>query len=548
MLLFPEVGSNVAAEVPWGPSGRDDLFADCDVVVEARLVNQKMAVAPLETRSCAATWDGHRLTQWSCCQGAHPVREALAAVLGLPAGDVRVIVPDVGGGFGGKSGTYPEEIMVAWLARRLGRPVRWTETRTEHMLSFSPGRGQVQFAKLGGRRDGTLLAYQLHVLQDCGAYPSGYAPLLPGLTGMMATGTYAIDRVAFSAQTLLTNTVPLSAFRGAGRPEAAAAIERMVELFAAEAGIDSLEVRRRNHISPDRFPHKTPTGADLDCGEYTAALDLVLRTAGYDELRAEQRRRRDLGDTRLMGIGVASYVEITNPGGPGEFGAIEIQPDGSAKIRTGSSPHGQGHKTSWAMLASEATGIPMDRIEVVYGDTDDVPRGGVTGGSRSLQAAGSAVWQASELLVDIARKRAADLLEANVDDVVFDRQVGAFHVAGTPAVRRTWAELAAAEPLAAEADFTGQGPTFPFGAHVAVVEVDSETGRGRRRTFHRRRRRRPGPQPPDRRRPDPRGDRGRDRPGHHRGDPLRRRRQPVDLELRRLRDHLGHRTAVVRAG
>jgi carbon-monoxide dehydrogenase large subunit len=479
-LLFPEAESNVASEIPWGPEPPDgDLFAGCDVVVEARLVNQKMAVAPLEPRSCAAHWDDGRLTQWSCCQGAHPVMAALRKAFGLPRGQVRVLVPDVGGAFGGKGGNYPEEILTAWTARRLARPTRWTETRTEHMLAFSPGRAQVHYATLGGRRDGALLAYRLRVVQDIGAYPSTFGAMMPGMTRLMASGTYVIPKVSYTAQSVVTNTTPVGAFRGAGRPEAAAAIERMVDLFADEAGLDPLEVRRRNHIPAADFPHTTPTGASLDSGAYTEALDLAASTAGYHDLRGEQRRRREAGDPTLLGVGVASYVEVTNPGGTGEYGAVEVHPDGSATVRTGSSPHGQGHVTAWSMLASEATGIPLERITVRYGDTDLVPRGGITGGSRSLQAAGSAVWEASGQLVERARQLAADRLEASVDDVVLDRPSAAFHVTGSPSPRLTWSELASAapEPLSAEVDSPAPGSTFPFGAHVAVVEIDSETGR-----------------------------------------------------------------------
>ena len=480
VLLFPDLGTNLASEIPWGPAPPgDDLFAGCDVVVQARLINQKMAVAPLEPRSCAAEWADDRLTQWSSCQGAHAVKASLRSALGLDRAQVRVIVPDVGGAFGGKGGNYAEEILVGWTARRLGRPMRWTETRTEHMQSFVAGRAQVHDAKLGGTSDGTLLAYQLHVVQDVGAYPSSFAPLLPGMTRLMASGTYAIPQVSYSAQSVVTNTTPVGAFRGAGRPEAAAAIERMVELFAAQAGLDPVEVRRRNHIPADAFPYTTPTGASLDSGAYTAALDLALRAAGYEDLRAEQAKRRQAGDTTLLGIGVSSYVEVTNPAGSGDFGAITVHPDGSATVRTGSSPHGQGHVTSWSMLASEATGIPIDRIAVHYGDTDEVPRGAGTGGSRSLQSAGSAVWEASGVLVERARQLAADTFEASVDDVVLDRATAAFHVTGSPSVRLTWSELAtaAAEPLAAEVDTPAPGATFPFGAHVAVVEIDAETGR-----------------------------------------------------------------------
>ena len=475
-LLFPDAGSNVVHEMA---SPDDAAFFDaCEITVTARLENTKMAVAPIETRACAAVWDGERLTQWACSQGAHNARAGIAARLGLHTEQVRVIVPDVGGAFGGKSGTYPEEIMTGWLAIRFGRPMRWVETRTEHMVAFAHGRGQVQFATLGGTRDGRLLAYKLHVVQDCGGYPSNYGALMPMMTRTMATGCYFIENVEYSSQSVLTNTTPVGAFRGAGRPEAAAAIERMVELFATEAGLDAIEVRRRNFIQPEQFPYTTPTGANYDVGAYESAMDTALEAAGYAGLRTEQSQRRAANDRVLMGIGIATYVEITNPMSGGEFGAIEVHADGSATVRTGSSPHGQGHATSWSMIASDLTGIAMDRIRFVYGDTDLVPRGGGTGGSRSLQVGGSAVKVATEMLVERARKLAADQLEANVDDIVLDRTTGSFHVAGTPSRARSWADLAAADDtaLAEEADFTPTGATFPFGTQIAVVDIDRETG------------------------------------------------------------------------
>jgi carbon-monoxide dehydrogenase large subunit len=477
VLLFPEVGTNVATAVDG--SGDEGLFDGCDVVVEARLVNNRIAVAPIEPRACAAIWDGERLTQWTASQGAQNTRRTLASRLGLTAEQVRVIVPDVGGAFGGKHGTYPEEVMVGWLARRLGRPVRWAETRTEHMLAFAHGRGQVQHARLGGSRDGRILAYELHVLQDCGAYPSQFGPMLPMMTRLMASGCYKVPRVSFRSTSVLTNTAPVGAFRGAGRPEASAAIERMVDLFASRLGIDPVTVRRRNFLAPESFPYTTPTGSSYDTGEYAAALERALDAVAYDRLRDEQRQRRAAGGPIALGIGVSTYVEITNPMGSGEFGSLEVHDDGRATIRTGSSPHGQGHATGFRMLVQDITGIPMDRIDFVYGDTDLVPVGGGTGGSRTLQTGGSAITMAAEQVVDLARVRAADALEANVDDIVLDRRSGVFHVAGTPSVGATWGELAAASasPLVGEANFEPEGSTFPFGAHIAVVEVDTDTGR-----------------------------------------------------------------------
>ena len=302
--------------------------------------------------------------------------------------------------------------------------------------------------------------------------------VLPFMTRLMAGGVYDIANVQFESNSVLTNTTPTVAYRGAGRPEATAAIERTIDEFARVVGIDPAEVRRKNYLQPSAFPLVTPMGAKYDSGEYAKALDKALDAAGYSELRAEQARRRATNDPVQLGIGLASYVETTNPMGSGDYGQVEITSDGGAIIRTGSSSHGQGHHTAWAMLVSEATGIPMDKMEFHFGDTDDVARGGGTGGSRSLQVGGSAVKLAAEAVIEKAKQRAADLLEAAVEDVVIDTVRGAFHVAGSPAPSRTWAELVVGldETLEAEVDYVPEGSTFPFGSHVCVVEVDTDTG------------------------------------------------------------------------
>jgi carbon-monoxide dehydrogenase large subunit len=298
----------------------------------------------------------------------------------------------------------------------------------------------------------------------------------------MLTGTYGITNVGFNARSVATNTTPVGAYRGAGRPEATAAIERAVDLFAAEIGMDPAEVRRRNLLPEFREGHTTATGTRYDSGRYVDALDRCIEASGYEVLRAEQRARRERGDRVQLGIGVSTYVEVTAMGGGDgikEFGSVELRPDGSVLAKTGSTPHGQGHVTTWAMLISDELGVPMDRIEVVFGDTDVIPYSGVTGGSRSVQIAGSAMVDASERLVELARSRAADLLEAKVDDVVLERATGAFHVTGTPAKSVSWVEVAkvdANDPLVALSQHSQAAPSFPFGAHVAVVEVDMETG------------------------------------------------------------------------
>jgi aerobic carbon-monoxide dehydrogenase large subunit len=474
-LLYPDVGSNAVLRLA---SERRADFSDCEVVVAERIVNQRLSGAPMEPRVGAAYWTGDgRLVHYSACQGAHPTKELLSAIYDLDPGDVRVIVPDMGGGFGVKSRTYPEEAALGFYAKQLGRPVKWTETRSENMLAMPQGRGQVQYAELGGTRDGRITAYQLDVFQDAGAYPMT-GSLLHGMTMQMACGVYDIANVGFTGTSWVTNAASITAYRGAGRPEAAVAIERMVDRFAAEIGKDPVEVRRINMVPRFTDAITTGIGTSYDVGDFPRSLELALGAAGYDDLRAEQRRRRESGDPIQLGIGVASYVEITSGVGGSEFGAVELQPDGSLVVRTGATPYGQGHVTTWAMIVADRTGVPIDRIAVIHGDTDEIRTGGLTVGSRSVQLGGSAIAAASAQLVDAARDRAAHLLEAAPDDVVVDADAGTFHVAGTPARSLTWADLAAADgdPLAGDHDFEAPMPTFPFGTHVAVVEVDTDTG------------------------------------------------------------------------
>ncbi|HWC40284.1 MAG TPA: xanthine dehydrogenase family protein molybdopterin-binding subunit [Acidimicrobiales bacterium] len=477
-ILHPEAGTNVSLDLQFGSD--ESLFDGCEVVVRQQMRNQRVAPAPLEVRAAAARWDDDgRLTHWASTQGPHGVKDLLAQTFGLFEDEVHVISPDVGGGFGAKIGGYPDELLVAWLARRVGRPLHWVETRSESMIALGHGRAQIQDVEIGGSRDGTITAYRLTVLQDSGAYPR-FGAILPFMTRTMASGTYAIPRVECNSRSVVTNTTPVVSYRGAGRPEATAAIERAVDLFAAEIGMDPAEVRRRNLVPADAFPFTTPTGATYDVGDYGRALDLALETSGYAELRKEQARRRDSGEVRQLGIGLSIYVEITN-GVPGsEYASVEMRENGTALVRTGTSTTGQGHGTAWAMLVGEALGLPIEAVEVVHGDTDVVPRGQGTMGSRSLQVGGVSAHQAAEQVVDKARQLAAKLLEADPADVVLDKVGQTFHVAGTPAVSKSWSELVReAEPggLSAEADFTPEGATFPFGAHVAVVEVDTETGK-----------------------------------------------------------------------
>ncbi len=476
VLFAPHAESNIAMRIDAHGDAIDwDAY---DVVVRLTTVNQRVAAAPIENRSALAQWVDGRLVVDIGCQGSHQVRSVLAEVYGMAEDDIRVVCPDVGGGFGAKSQPAAEAVVLGELSRRLDRPVRWSETRSENLTNMGHGRAQVQEVTLAGSSDGDLQAYAIDIVCDGGAYPNMGA-ILPFATRIMASGVYDIDEVRMSSRSVATNTTPTGAYRGAGRPEATAAIERAVDLFARRAGLDPFEVRRRNFIRPEQFPFTTPTGTTYDIGDYHGALDRAMDAAGIDALRAEQARRREAGEAKVLGIGVSVYVEITAPGGGGEYGSIELLPGGRARVVTGSTPYGQGHDTAWSMLVNERTGIPMDMVEIVHGDTDIVPSSEVTGGSRSAQLAGSAVFDASGKLVDLARDRAAELLEADAADVVLDATTGRFHVAGTPARDLGWSDIAehVDAPLRALSDFATAAPSFPFGAHIAVVEVDLETGR-----------------------------------------------------------------------
>jgi carbon-monoxide dehydrogenase large subunit len=479
-LLFPDAGTNVAAHTQ--PAARvGDLFDGCEVTVSGTLVSQRMAPCPLEPRSIAAAVgvDG-RLTAWLCTQTPHQDQHVLSLMLGMDPSQVRVIAPDVGGGFGAKM-LLTEDLLVAWLARKLGRPVRWTETRGESMLALPHGRAMQLTYTLGGTKDGKVLAYKLDILADCGAYPT-LGAFLANLTVLMSSGVYAIPRVEAEGTTVVTNTTHVSAFRGAGRPEAIQAIEAAIDRFAAEVGIDPAEIRRMNYVKRDTFPHTTASGANYDSGDYEGALDLALRSVGYEELRVEQKRRRDEGGAKQLGIGLSSYVEITNPLGEAELGEVEITLDGDAIVRTGSFSHGQGHETTFAMIAAERLGLPLEKVSVHKGDTDEIASGTGTYGSKSTQIGGTAARQASDTVVEQAKHLVADYLEANPDDVVLDLALGRFHVAGTADPSLSWAELSSRAgrdgrlgELKAAHQFHAP-PTFPFGTHIAVVEVDTETG------------------------------------------------------------------------
>jgi carbon-monoxide dehydrogenase large subunit len=480
-LLFDGAESNVVCTFGDASKADPHLFDGCEVVTSEVVQNTRVAPAPMESRGAAAVWgDDGRLTAWIPNQGAQGTKGALVGALGVTPDVVRIITPDVGGGFGAKFGIDAESVITCWIAQQLGRPARWSETRMENLVGMTHGRAQQHKVTIGGLRDGTVLAYRIEILQDCGAYPK-IGAFLPSLTILMTPGPYDIPRAESWATAVVTNTTPIGAYRGAGRPEAAAAVDRAMDLFASAAGVDPAEVRRKNLLPKFTEPHTTAFGAVYDSGDYVTALEKALDAADYPALRAEQAKRRASGDTLQLGIGLSSYVEITGAGGeaggPNENGTVEVHPDGTATVLTGTSPHGQGHQTVWAMLVSDELGIPIDKITVKWGDTDLVPEGGGTGGSRSLQLGGAAVQQASRELVDVARERAAHELEAAPADLVFDTATSAFSVKGDPDVSVPLSALAQTERLFVRSVFTQPGATFPFGSHVAVVEVDTETGK-----------------------------------------------------------------------
>ena len=489
VLLFPAHGSNVAGH--FAPRGDSDVLADAEVTIRGRFVNQRLAPVPMEPEAILVVPEAGRLTVWATSQTPFGLRAELASSLGMAESEIRVVVGDMGGGFGAKAGARPELIVVAAVARKLIRPVKWIETRSENLVGMTHGRGQVQHVELGATRDGRLIGLRARVVADIGAYP-GIASFLPFLTGQMSSGVYAIPAIDYEAHCVVTNTTPLAAYRGAGRPEAAAMVERAMDMLAMELGMDPAELRRRNLIPPDSFPHTTAGGATYDSGEYERALDKVLEISAYQDLRAEQARRRERDDRLQLGIGLSVYVEVTAVGIGPEWGAVRIETDGTATVRCGTTSFGQGHETSLAQIAAEQLGLPLDSVRLIHSDTDAVERGTGTVGSRSMQHGGSAVHQAAREVRHKARDLASYLLEANPDDIVF--VAGTVGVAGVPERSLSWASLAAAaanpetlpegmEPgLAAETDFAGDG-SYPFGAHCAVVEVDVETGDARLTSF-----------------------------------------------------------------
>ena len=461
------------------------ILREAPIVVEARLRNQRLLAVAMEPRGVAAMYDeaAEALTVWGSTQTPHWLRDNVAKHLHVEPARVRVIAPRVGGGFGAKIALYPEDLLAPWLARRLRRPVRWTATRREDLAATSHGRDVVAHLRLAADTEGRILALDARIVGNLGFCLFSDGPILPVLCGQMITGCYDVPAARVDVQCAFTNTMGTAAYRGAGRPEAAYFIERMLDRLAARVARDPAEVRRRNFVPPARFPYETAVGTSYDSGEYARALDTLLERAGYAALRAEQERARAAG--RLVGIGLASYVEMCGFVDD-ETSDVIVGPDGRVTVETGCSSHGQGHETSFAQIVADELTVPVDWVTILHGDTRIVRKGQGTYGSRSISRGGMAAVLNARRVREQARQVAAHLLEARLDDVVLE--AARFHVRGVPDRALGWVEVARAvhagrapagmEPrLAAREDFVASGLLYPFGSHLAMVELDRDTGR-----------------------------------------------------------------------
>jgi len=468
-----EGSANIASESTFG-EGTPEAFDDAPIVVELSIRNGRVAPVSIEPRGFLAAPDPDgRLTVWCSHQAPHRLRDHLASAFGLDRDTVRVIVPKVGGAFGAKSQTYPEYLVIAHLAMTLGRPVRWIEGRSEAFVAAPHGRGQKQRLRLAADGEGRILALEAHIDADVGAYPQTGAAV-PTFTAWVMSGPYRIPRLFVRVRTVVTNAPPTASYRGAGRPEAAFALERLMDELARKLGLDPAEVRYRNFIPPDEFPYRSPTGAVYDSGRYADALEMALDLAEYGRLREEQKRRRDHGGGRLLGIGIGSFVERS--GGQAEtteFGSVEIRADGSIVARTGASSQGQGHETVFAQVVATALDMEPTGIQVRQGDTAEVPQGTGTFASRSVQIGGAALFLAARHVLEEARRRASETLEVAPEDM--DYSEGTFSVVGSPDRAVTLREVAAGDPLLRTEVFQSS-QAFPFGTYVAVVEIDTDTG------------------------------------------------------------------------
>ncbi|MGQ0717624.1 MAG: xanthine dehydrogenase family protein molybdopterin-binding subunit [Pseudonocardiales bacterium] len=502
-LVHPELGTNrnalwVFDSAAVGSGGNvEDAIRDADVVVTRRFRQQRLIPAFMEPRSVVVDPTGEQITMWSATQVPHILRVMIALTLGVPEQKVRVIAPDVGGGFGGKLQVTPEEIITFMVARRLGKPVKWTESRSESLVSAHHGRDQIQDITLAARRDGTVTGLKVELLADMGAYLRLVSPGIPMLGAFMYNSIYKIPAYHFACTNVFTTKVPTDAYRGAGRPEATFAIERMMDELAVELGIEPLELRERNWIKHEEFPYTTVSTLTYDSGNYEAATARAKELFGYDALRAEQQRRREANDPVQLGIGISTFTEmcglapsrvlgsLSYGAGGWEHASIRMLPTGKVEVVTGSSAHGQGHDTAWSQIVADQLGVAFEDVEVLHGDTQSSHKGMDTYGSRSLTVGGIAVVKAADKVIEKARKIAAHMLECAETDL--DYAHGKFTIKGTDK-GITVAAIALAvfaahdlpdgvEPsLDSDATYDPQNFSFPHGTHLCATEVDTETG------------------------------------------------------------------------
>ncbi|WP_149258986.1 xanthine dehydrogenase family protein molybdopterin-binding subunit [Actinomadura sp. K4S16] len=497
-LVHEDLGTNKSYTWVFENGDLDAAMRDAPVVLERRYVQQRLIPTAMEPRSVLCVPEGDEFTLYSATQIPHILRLMLATVTGIPEHRIRVVAPDVGGGFGSKLQVYGEEVLALLLARRLGRPVKWTETRSEGNMTVHHGRDQIQRLTLAAERDGRIRGLKVELLADMGAYLMLVTPGIPLLGAFMFNGIYKMDALSFTCTGVFTTKTPTDAYRGAGRPEATYAIERMMDELADELGVDPIEVRRRNWIEHEEFPYETIAGLTYDTGNYEAATEKALELFEYDKLRAEQADRRERRDPVQLGIGVSTFTEmcglapsrvlgsLSYGAGGWEHASVRVLPSGKVEVVTGSSPHGQGHATAWAQIAADRLGVPFEDVKVLHGDTAVSPKGMDTYGSRSLAVGGVALFSACEKVVEKARKVAAHLLEASEQDLEFSG--GRFSVRGVQEEGKTIQEVALAafaahdlpeglEPsLDSDATFDPENFSYPHGTHLCAAEVDTETG------------------------------------------------------------------------
>ena len=486
-------GTGVSRDGKVDDSAVDKAFGDADVVISQRMVNQRLAPTPIEPRGVVAHYEFGKetLTIWSSTQNPHVLRSHIAKMLNLGENQVRAIAPEVGGGFGCKINIYGEDYVTAALSKRLGLPLKWIEDRSEAFMATTHGRGIIGYVDLAAKKDGMVLGLKLRLIADIGSYNMLFTTAIPTSTMQMASGTYRIPAIRTTLTEAFTNKTPTDAYRGAGRPEATYFVERAMDILARELGMDPADVRRKNFIQPEEFPYTTQMGAQYDSGDYENTLDHALKTAGWEQLKAERHQAKQNG--RLVGLGLSMYVEVCGTGpspslptGGWEHAQVTVERDGRISATTGASPHGQGNETTFAQMLSDQLGVPLEHITIHHGDTGVVKQGVGSFGSRSQAVGGTAIHMAGAKVRTKMAKFAANLMEANEDDLIFEN--GNIMVKGSPSSAIPFTKVVryayrprrlpeGLEPgLSEEAFFEPTGNTYPFGCHISMLEIDRDTG------------------------------------------------------------------------